>query len=198
MDVRRLVLLALPGLALGAAGATHPGSLSYPTSEHWWQMHLVGMFVFPLVGVALAALVWGRRDPLALAVYGGAFVYAVCYTALDIISGLTAGWVTYRLGPGQLRPDEVRYIFEIGGRVGDAGEWGLAVAAVAASVTALRRAGLAALGGASLLLLGTWWVMVDHIFPPYGALGAALLGLGTAGLGWALGRPVRRAPSSVR
>ena len=62
-DLRRLVLLALPGVALGIAGATHPHSLSYPTSEHWWQMHVAGMFVFPLVGVALMALVWARRDP---------------------------------------------------------------------------------------------------------------------------------------
>ena len=191
MDVRRLVLLALPGLALGIAGATHPGSLSYPTSHHWWQMHLAGMFVFPLVGVALAALVWGRRDPLALVLFAGAFVYGVCYTALDVISGLTAGWVTYRLGPGQLRPDEVDYIFQIGGRVGDVGEWGLLVAAGAASIEVARRTGWPALVGAVPLLLGTWWVLEDHIFPPYGAAGAALIGLGTAGLAWAQGREAR-------
>ena len=84
MDVRRLVLLALPGLALGITGATHPGSLSYATSHHWWQMHLAGMFVFPLVGVALASLVWGRRDPLALVLFAGAYVGArITHTISD-------------------------------------------------------------------------------------------------------------------
>ena len=192
MDLRRLVLLALPGIALGVAGSTHPGSLSHATSQHWWQMHLVGMFVFPLVGLALSALVWGRRDPLALVLHAGAFVYAVCYTALDVISGLTAGWVTYRLGPGQPRPDEVDFIFQIGGRVGDVGEWGLLVAAGAASIDVARRTGWPALVGATPLLLGTWWILEDHIFPPYGAVGAALVGVGTAGLGWAQGRDARR------
>ena len=187
-DLRRLVLLALPGVVLGVAGATHPHSLSYSTSEHWWQMHVAGMFVFPLVGVALMSLVWGRRDPLALVLYAGAFVYAVCYTALDVISGITAGWITYRLGPGEPRPDEVRWVFEIGGRIGDVGEWGLLVAAVAASVDLARRVGWPALVGAVPLLLGTWWVLEDHIFPPYGALGAALVGIGTAGLAWAQAR----------
>ncbi|QIK67096.1 hypothetical protein G7072_12740 [Nocardioides sp. HDW12B] len=191
MDVRRLVLLALPGLSLGVVGATHPGSLSYPTSHHWWQMHLAGMFVFPLVGLALSVLVWGRRDPLALVLHAGAFVYAVCYTALDIISGLTAGWVTYRLGPGQLRPDEVDYIFQIGGRVGDVGEWGLLVAVGAASIEVARRTGWVALPGTAMVLLGAWWVAEEHIFPPYGAAGAALIGLGTAGLAWAQGQEAR-------
>lgn len=198
MDLRRLVLLALPGVALGVTGATHPVSLSPATAQHWWLMHLAGMFVFPLVGIALISLVWGRRDPLALVLQAGAFVYAVCYSALDVISGVTAGWVTDRLGPGEPRPDEVRYVFEIGGRIGDVGEWGLLVGAGAACVEVARRTGWPALVGAVPLLLGTWWLLEDHIFPPYGALGAALVGLGTAGLAWAQGRQNSRAVGSSR
>jgi len=33
-----------------------------------------------------------------------AYVYAVAYTALDVISGVAAGYVTDRLGPGRLAP----------------------------------------------------------------------------------------------
>ncbi len=176
----RRALLAAPGVSLAVVGATHPSGLSYPTSQHWFLMHLAGIFVFPLVGVAFVAVIQGRRDPLAWVVYLGSFVYATAYTALDVISGVAAGWVTYRLGPGQLRPDEVRYLFEIGGTLGDVGEAGLMFAVAALSVDAVRRVGPRVLPGAALLVLGGWGVVVDHIFWPWGALGAGLLGLGTA------------------
>ncbi len=176
----RRVVLAAPGVSLAVVGATHPPRLTYDSAQHWWLMHLAGVFVFPLVGAALAALVWGRRDPLAWVVYAGSFVYACAYTSLDVISGLAAGWVTDRLGPGVERPDEVRYLFEIGGRLGDAGELGLMFAVAALSVDAVRRVGPVALPGAVMLVLGGWGVVVDHIFWPWGALGAGLLGLGSA------------------
>ncbi len=176
----RRVLLAAPGVSLAVVGATHPPRLTYDSAQHWWVMHLAGTFVFPLVGVALVALVWGRRDPLAWVVYVGSFVYACAYTALDVISGLAAGWVTDRLGPGVERPDEVRYLFEIGGRLGDVGEAGLMFAVAAVSVDAVRRRGVSSLPAAGLLVLGAWGVLVDHIFWPWGALGAGFIGLGTA------------------
>lgn len=196
MRLLRLVLLALPGVVLGVAGWTHPRGLSYPTSEHWWQMHAAALFVFPLIGVALMWLARGHaRDPISWVLVPAAFVYACAYTALDVISGIAAGWVTYRLGPGVITPDEVEYLFEIGGRFGQIGGWALVVAAVAATLSGLRHGGLRSLPGGALVVLGAWGVMDHHIYAPYGALGCIGLGLGTAWIAAATDRRTRRARS---
>ncbi len=182
-------VLAAPGLSLGAAGLVHPMHLSYATSRTWWMLHLVGLFVFPLVGLALAWLVRGRRDPLALLGVVAAYVYATAYSALDVISGLAAGFVTWRLGDGVPRPEEVRLLFALGTPLGQVGSVALLVAVAALLLDGVRRAGPRA-WPAAVGLLGAWWVHQDHIFSPYGAAGMALVGLAT---GWlAL---VRRDPS---
>ena len=182
--VLRASLCALPGVALGVAGLFHPAYLTYTTSHTWWVLHVVGMFVFPLVGVGLGSLVWGRRDPVALLVLLTAFVYAVAYNALDIISGIAAGWVTWKLGPGQLRPDEVSYLFRIGTPLGQVGSIALLAAVLLVLLDALRRLRLAALP-AVLLLPGAYLVHTHHIFHPEGVIGMVLIGLSTGWLAWA-------------
>jgi hypothetical protein len=181
------LLLALPGLSLAVAGLFHPHSLSYASSGRWTMLHVAGLFVFPLVGVALALLVRRRTDPVAWLVRLSAYVYATAYSALDVISGIGAGYVTWRLGADQARPDEVRYLFSIGGRIGEVGSWALVGCVVVVLADAVRRLRLGAWPGV-LLLPGAWLVHVDHIFSPGGATGMALLGLGTAGLAVAAGR----------
>jgi hypothetical protein len=176
----RALLLALPGLALGAAGLLHPMHLTPATSRTWWVLHVVGLFVFPLVGVALIALVRGRRDPVALVVVVAAFGYACAYTALDVVNGIAAGYVTDRLGPGQPRPVEVGYLFDIGRPLGEWGSWALVVAALVVVVDAVRRSRVRALP-ALLVLPGAWLVHTHHIFAPLGATGMVLVGLST---GW--------------
>ncbi len=79
---------------LAVAGLFHPHHLTYDTSTRWWTLHVPGLLVFPLVGLALAALVGGRRDPVAWAVRLTAYVYATFYSALDVVSGIGAGYVT--------------------------------------------------------------------------------------------------------
>lgn len=185
------VAVALPALVLAAAGLFHPHSLSWATAPRWTLLHVAGLFVFPLVGVALAWLVRGRHDPVAWLVRVGAFVYATAYTALDVISGISAGYVTWRLGEGVARPDEVRYLFAIGSRLGEVGSWALIGCAVVVAVDALRRAGLVALPGL-LLVPGAVLVHVDHIFAPTGVAGMALIGLAS---GWLARIPCRRAES---
>lgn len=181
------VLTGLPGLALAVVGLFHPHSLNATTAPTWTWLHVAGLFVFPLVGLALVVPLVGRRDPLSWAVRVGAYVYATAYTALDVISGITAGFVTDRLPDGAPRPDEVRSIFAIGGPIGEVGSWALLVATTLLAVDVLAR--YAARGAVAVLLpAGAWCVHVDHIFSPWGVLGMALLGVGTGAVTWLVRR----------
>ncbi|WP_295658616.1 hypothetical protein [uncultured Nocardioides sp.] len=191
------VALALPGLVLAAAGLLHPHYLVIETAPRWTMLHVVALFVFPLVGVALAVLVRGRTDPVAWLVRLTAFVYAAAYTALDVISGIAAGYVTWRLGENVVRPDEVRYLFAIGGRLGETGSWALLAATVAVAADALWRHRVAALPGL-LLAPGAVLVHLDHIFAPRGVAGMALIGLGTGLLALVVLSPARRPASTAR
>lgn len=49
----------------------------------------------------------------------GGYLFATAYTALDVISGLAAGYITVELGPGQLRPEAVSVMFRAGSALGD-------------------------------------------------------------------------------
>lgn len=176
--VAAAVVLALPGLLLFGAGWFHPQHLNADTAHRWWTLHVPGMLVFPLVGLALALLFRGRRDPVAVVAVLASFVYATFYNALDVLSGVGAGWVTSRLPSGSPRPDEVRSIFAIGTPLGEIGSWALILAAVViAGDAVLRLGGRGAVG--LLLVPGALLVHVDHIYAPWGALGMALLGVGT-------------------
>jgi hypothetical protein len=192
----RAVLLALPALALGIAGLFHPMHLTYATSQAWWTLHVPGLFVFPLVGVALMALVGGRRDPVALLVVLASFVYATAYSALDVVNGIAAGYVTHRLGPGVPRPDEVRYLFAVGGPFGTVGSVALLVAVLVVLADSLRRVGLSALP-AVVLLPGAYLVHVHHIFSPEGVVGMWLVALGTGWLAYVLGSGTRRTATTA-
>ena len=183
LDRRVLVrasLFALPVLALAVAGLFHPQHLTADTAARWTMLHVAGLFVFPLVAVALVLLVSGRSDAVAWLVRLTAFVYATAYSALDVISGIGAGYVTWRLDEGASRPDEVRSLFMIGGRLGEVGSWALIGCAVIVAVDAVRRRGLVAAPGI-LLVPGAVLVHSDHIFAPVGVLGMALIGLAS---GW--------------
>ncbi|WP_090969804.1 hypothetical protein [Nocardioides exalbidus] len=179
----RAVLIALPGLTLAVAGMFHPHSLSHASAPRWTMLHVAGLVVFPLVGLALAALVRQRRDPVAVVVVLTAYLYATAYSALDVISGIGAGYVTWRLGEGVPRPDEVRFLFVIGGRIGDVGSVALVVCAAVVAADALRRLGPVAAPGL-LVVPGALLVHVGHIFAPTGVAGMALVGLATGYLGW--------------
>ena len=169
---------ALPGLGLAVVGLFHPDYLAYPTAERWMWVHVVGLFVFPLVGLALAWVVRGRRDVVAWLVRLGGYVFATAYTALDVVSGLAAGYITVQLGPGQLRPEAVSVMFGVGTTLGDVGSWGLFGAAVALVVDRARRLDVVGLAAAAVLVLGAVLVRVDHIFVTLGVVGMLLVGLG--------------------
>lgn len=174
-------VLAAPGVLLGVAGLLHPMHLTAATAPRWTWLHVAGLFVFPLLGVALAVVVRGRPDPLAWLVRVAAYGYATAYTALDVVDGIGAGYVTWRLGAGTPRPQELNYLFDIGGRLGHVGAWCLVVAALLVSLDLLlRRQRPLAAAAAAMLVGGALLVRADHIFVPWGALGMVLVGVGTA------------------
>jgi hypothetical protein len=177
------VLLALPGLTLAVAGLFHPHHLSYETSQRWWTLHVPGLLVFPLVGLALARLVHRRTDATAWVVRLTAYTYATFYSALDVISGIGAGYVTHELGPGVPRPEAVSLMFRIGTDLGRVGEYALLVCVAVLVVDQVVRRGARALP-AVLLVPGAWLVHVGHIFAPEGVAGMALIGLATGWLAW--------------
>ncbi len=162
----------------------HPVHLTYATSGTWWWLHVAGLFVFPLVGVALMVLVRGRRDPVALLVVLASYVYATAYSALDLISGVAAGYVTHRLGPGVARPPALSALFRIGTPLGVVGSVALMIAALLLIGDALRRLRLAALP-AVVMLPGAYLVHAHHIFAPLGVAGMVLVGLATGWLAYA-------------
>jgi hypothetical protein len=174
------LLVAAPGLLLAVVGLFHPHRLTYDTAGWWYGVHVPGLLVFPLVGAALAWLVRGRRDPLAWLVRVAAYGYATFYTALDVISGIAAGYVTREMGPGYVRDDEVRLLFRIGTPLGEIGSWCLLVAVLAVAVDAIRRSGWSGVP-ALVMVWGAWLVHTDHIFAPGGVIGTALVGVGS---GW--------------
>lgn len=189
--VSRPLLLALPAFALGLAGLFHPHHLSYETSARWFGLHVPGLLFFPLVGVALIMLVTGRTDPVAWLVRVAAYVYATFYTALDVISGIAAGYVTHELGPGVPRPDAVRLLFRVGTPLGEIGSVALLVAVLVLVADQIARRGRTAVLGL-VLVPGAWLVHVGHIFAPTGVAGMLLIALGTAALARASTRPSDR------
>lgn len=183
---KRLVLsvvLALPALSLAGAGFFHPHGLSYDTSAQWSSLHYPGLLAFPLVGASLAWLVRGRNDAVAWIIRLTAVTYAAFYSALDVINGIAAGYVTHRLGPGVPRPDEIRYLFDIGRPLGDIGEWGLIACCLAVAVDQVNRHRLRGVPAVTLVL-GAWFVRGDHIFTPIGVVGMAIIGAVSGYLAW--------------
>ncbi len=173
------VLSALPAVSLAAAGLLHPHHLTTETADLWFGLHLAGLAVFPLVGAGLVVPLVHRPDPVAWLVRIAAYVYATAYTALDVISGLAAGYVTSRLPDGASRPEEVSWMFRIGTPVGEVGSWALLAATTVLLLDALRRRGIRALP-LVVLPAGAWLIHTDHIFAPTGVAGMGLVALGTA------------------
>lgn len=174
----RPAVLAAPALVLGVSGLFHPHRLLPETADRWYLLHVAGLVFFPLVGVALMALVERRQDPLAWLVRVTAFGYAVFYTALDVVYGVAAGDVTRAMEPGYRRSPDLSAMLQVGVDLGEVGSWSLLACGAALVVDQVGRHRLAGLP-ALALLPGAWLVHTDHIFSPAGVVGMVLIGVAT-------------------
>jgi hypothetical protein len=162
----RAAVVAVPGLILAGFSQIHPAFLDETTAMAWWQLHIPLIPMFPLLAAAMWVVLRGENGVLAWVARIAACAYAVLYTALDTISGISAGIVTERLGGSQAVLD----LFAVGDELGHTGVWCLVGSTVVAAVALFPRDGLRVLPGTVVLLVAAWGFYRFHIFSPYGGL----------------------------
>lgn len=166
--------VALPGLVLAGIGLFHPDGLDEGNAQWWWQMHLLLLPLFPLLGVTAWALLRGERGPLAWVARIGAYVFGTFYLALDIVVGIVMGKLieTFHGQDDVLRliSTIMRAAIDYSKFLAIIGHGGLIVAITLAGVLAVRRYGPRAVPGAVLLCGGNALFVNNHIYWPQGGL----------------------------
>jgi hypothetical protein len=175
-------------------GLFHPGRLTPGTAEVWWQLHVVLLPVFPLLGAALVFLLRGERGPLPWVARIAAYGYAVFYTGLDTLAGIGAGLAVAAQPAGS--PVALDLI-AVGNELAVIGVSGFLVAVLATSSVLVRRDGWAAVPGSALLVAAAVVFLHSHIYWPVGGLAMLAAGVGCGLLEWrntasALRRPPNR------
>lgn len=166
---------AAPGLVLSVLGLFHPTQLTPGTAAGWWQLHVVLLPVFPLLGLALVFLARAERGPLAWLVRVAAYVYAVFYTGLDTLAGIGAGLAVAAQPAGSpVALDLIR----LGDQLAVVGVTGFLVASLATAALLVRRERLAALPGSALLVGAALVFLHSHIYWPVGGLAMLAAGVG--------------------
>ncbi|MDO4017989.1 hypothetical protein QKG38_06065 [Clavibacter michiganensis] len=181
-----LVAVALPPLALAAAGLSHPSSLTDDTAVHWRDLHIALLPVFPLLAIAPILLTRRHDRRLGILAVVLGFVYAVCYQALDILAGIAAGALKLEGGQG------VTTMYALADGIVVAGVWSYVAVTVLASALVIRHAGLRALPGAVIAVVAAVSFVDSHIFFPRGVITMLGLAIGWTWLALASRGPARR------
>lgn len=172
---------ALPGLGLAVAGLFHPMELTPETAHHFFEMHIWLLPVFPLLGLALLLPMAGRKDAFFAAISVLVYLYAVLYTALDVLSGIGTGLIT--MNHGETNAD-VTAFFGIGNQLGTAGTWAFLLAVVVLAVESVLRFRLQAIVPAVVLVAASVSFLSSHIYLWRGVLTVLALGIATGWLTW--------------
>lgn len=186
-----MVAVALPPLALAAAGLSHPTSLTAGTATLWRDLHIALLPVFPLL--ALAPILLTRRHDRRLGVVAIVlgFAYAVCYQALDILAGIAAGALKLEGGQG------VTTMYALADGIVVKGVWSYVAVTVLASALVIRHAGLRAVPGALIAVVAAVSFVDSHIFFPRGVVTMLGLAVGWTWLTLASYGPARRGRAPV-
>jgi len=179
--------LAIPPLILAAIGVTHPQHLTAASALYWRNLHIITLPIFPLLGFAPWLVVRFRHN-LGLSWAAGilGFVFATFYTGLDVLAGIGAGGLKVD-GMGMATTT----VFGLGNDLGRIGAAAFVIAVLLAGIVSIVSAGLPAVAGAVLVLLGSIGLYRDHIYFPIGVIGQLCLAVGWVVLVVALRRAAR-------
>ena len=175
----RAVGIVGPPLVVAVAGLFHPMQLRPFSADHWRILHLVLLPLFPLLALG-PFLLTGRRSRLRLVVGLLGYVYAVFYTALDVLAGIGNGVL---VAGRQL--DAAAMLFVIGNQLSYVGVAAYLLAVVLTCLDCLRRHRLAAVAGSVVMIIAAVSFLTSHIYWPRGVLTMAGLAVGGALLFWA-------------
>lgn len=173
MHPARVAAAVLPALALAATGLLHPAHVGDDPAR-WTAVHVAGLVLFPLLGLApwIVARTAGPVFSIAAAVLG--YLYAVGYTALDVVAGITNGALVLqgtRIGP---------LLYPIADALGLPAAVCHLLATAVAVVAAARLRSRLAVPGAVLVLVAAVSFLTSHIYPWRGVATMVLLAAGWA------------------
>jgi hypothetical protein len=169
--------MALPGVALAVIGLFHPMDLTPETAARWWQLHVLLLPVFPLLGVPLLVLLRDEGGPVVWIGRIAVYVYAVFYTGLDTLAGIAAG-VAVETEPGG-SPTALRLI-ALGNQLAEVGVWAFLFAAFFTFLLVGAGARWRAFPGSLLLGVGAGTFLDAHIYWPKGTIAVLAIALGCA------------------
>lgn len=185
-----LIAVSGPALLLAIAGLVHPMRLTDATSGRWLALHVVALPLFPLLG--LGPWLIARQGPVVAGRLAGVlgFVYAVCYTGLDVLAGI---------GAAQLQRHHAASLKGILYDQGDTlAAWGvtayLAATAVAVAVSLRIDRSVPALAGSAMVLGGAASFLTSHIYWPRGVLTMIVLAGGWTLLALSRQQPILWSP----
>jgi hypothetical protein len=177
-----LLLVAGPPLLLAGLGLTHPMRLTPDSAAKWRDLHVALLPIFPLLAMGPWIIVRGEHLALRWAVGLLGFIYAVFYTALDVLAGIAAGALKSAGAEGKW----TSVMFAQGDGLATYGVWAFLAAVVLASATALRRIGLGAAPGAVFVVAAAFSFLDSHVYWPRGGLTMIVLAIGWVALVMAL------------
>ena len=172
-----LLIVAGPPLLLAALGLAHPAHLTESTADAWKNLHIVLLPIFPLLALAPWLLTRGEHRAVRWTAIALGYSFAAFYTALDVLAGIGAG-VLQQAGA----VDQKRFLYAEGNDLAEYGVWAYLLATALTAAVVLRRARLAAVPGAILVVAGAIAFLDSHIYWPRGGLTMVVLGIGWAAL----------------
>lgn len=168
-----LAAVVVPPLVVMVLALNHPGSLTLGSAMHWKQMHTYLMPIFPLLALGPWLVARAVDRVTSWVVLALAYVYAVFYTALDIVAGVIGGALKEAEAGG------LGIVFPIAQDFEQIGGIAFVLACALSAGVAMQATGWlrGALPAASVVV-GAICLWQNHIFRPWGVVAMILLALG--------------------